>query len=260
VTTSPDHTPTTPLGYSDAVAAFDVVRRGYDRDQVDARLNELAAQLATATKARQETEERLRTTDQQLRALRAREADSPMSQDSFGFRAEKILRMAEHEAADVRSRAAKEATSIIEQARSQADKHRQEIEQKLATRTAELDQEVAHHHLAIQEREQQAQAMLDDARQEAARVSDEAQRNAEKLLTDAQTRVDQLHERSEKDRRRRREAAEQELRRLSSLHDDVRGEIGRLHALLGTEINNHDGIAAVLEPRRKTASPIGSRA
>jgi hypothetical protein len=112
--------------------AFDIVRRGYDREQVDLRLTELSGRLTASELARDTAEQRVRTTDEELRALRT---ERPMSQESFGFRAEKILRMAEHEAADVRARAAKEAAAVVEHARGEAEKHRHQVEQALIARS-----------------------------------------------------------------------------------------------------------------------------
>jgi len=210
-----------------------MARRGYDRDQVDQHLTDLGERLAAATQSRQAAEQRVRTLEQELRSARERGDSEPaMSQDSFGFRAEKILRFAEHEAADVRTRAA----TVLEQARADAEKHRHEVEQALIARSAELDAEAAKRTIAIQEREQQAQMMLAGAREEAEHITDEAQRNAEKTVTDAQNRSEQVRKRTEQECRRRREAAEQELRRIAQLRDTVRSDILRLHTLLGAEV------------------------
>ncbi|MGD9529566.1 hypothetical protein [Pseudonocardia sp.] len=224
---------------SPGVPQFDLVRRGYDRDQVEGHLRELSDRLAASTQARQVAEQRVRTLEEELRATRARgeNAEPAMSQESFGFRAEKILRLAEHEAADVRARAAKEAATVLEQARSDAEKHRHEVEQTLIARSTELDKETTTRNVAIQEREQQAQATLADAREESQRITDEAQRSAEKTLADAQARAEQLQVRTDNECRRRREGAEQELRRLGGLRDGVHSEITRLHALLGAEVS-----------------------
>jgi len=256
-------------GAPDGGPGFDVVRRGYDREQVEHHLNQLIGKLTAADKARAEAEQRVRTVQEELRAVRARsESDTPMSQDSFGFRAEKILRMAEHEAADVRARAAKEATAVVEQARADAERHRHEVEQTLIARSAELDQEAAQRNVAIQEREQQAQAQLADAREESARIGEDAQRSADKLIADAEGRADQLQKRTDNEIRRRREAAEQELRRIGTLRDSVRIEIGRLHALLGAEVAaaqnpaqhpaNEGAAPSVVPPRTEARVPAHS--
>jgi cell division septum initiation protein DivIVA len=224
---------------SPGVPQFDLVRRGYDREQVEVHLRELGDRLGASTQARQAAEQRIRTLEEELRATRARSenAEPAMSQESFGFRAEKILRLAEHEAADVRARAAKEAATVLEQARADAEKHRHEVEQTLIARSNELDKETTTRNVAIQEREQQAQATLADAREESQRITEEAQRSAEKTLADAQARAEQLQMRTDNECRRRREVAEQELRRLGELRDGVRSEITRLHGLLGAEVS-----------------------
>ncbi|MHA6621563.1 hypothetical protein [Pseudonocardia sp. DLS-67] len=221
---------------SPAGASFDIVRRGYDRDQVDAQMRELRDRVNAAETARKQAEQHARGIEGELRTTRAQQADGPISQESFGFRAEKILRLAEHEAADVRSRAANEATALVEQARADAERHRHEVEQKLIARSAELDQEAAQRNVAIQEREQQAAAMLSAARDDASRITDDARAAADKVLSEAQARAKEVLNRSDQDLKRRREAAEQELRRIGSLHEGVRNEMGRLHKLLGTEL------------------------
>jgi cell division septum initiation protein DivIVA len=236
-------------------ASFDIVRRGYDRDQVDAQLRELRERLAAAESSRKAAEQHVRAIEGELRNARSQQADGPISQDSFGFRAEKILRLAEHEAADVRSRAANEATALVEQARADAERHRHEVEQKLIARSAELDQEAAQRNVAIQEREQQAAATLAAAREDATRIVDDARSAADKLISEAQTRADEVRQRSDQDLKRRREAAEQELRRIGSLHEGVRNEMARLHKLLGTELGESTSRTGDQPAERNSSGP-----
>ncbi|OLT14621.1 hypothetical protein BJF78_18020 [Pseudonocardia sp. CNS-139] len=122
---------------------------------MDAQLRELRDRLAAAESGRQAAEQHARALEKEVRNARQQQGDAPLSAESFGFRAEKILRLAEHEAADVRNRAANEATALVEQARADAERHRHEVEQKLIARSAEMDQEAAQRNVAIQEREQQ---------------------------------------------------------------------------------------------------------
>lgn len=220
-----------------------MVRRGYDRDQVDAQLRELRERLTVAESGRQTAEQHARATEDELRAARSKgPADAaPISQESFGFRAEKILRLAEHEAADVRGRAASEATTLVEKARADAERHRHEVEQALITRSAELDQEAAQRNVDLQEREQQSAETLAAARDEAARIAADAEKAAESMLSEARTRAEEVSRRSEQDTRRRRESAEQELRRIGAAHDGVRAEMARLHTVLGGELGAQQG-------------------
>lgn len=228
-----------------AARPLDVVRRGYDRDQVDAALRELRDRLSATETARQTAEQHAGATEAELRTARTTPAEAAPT-ESFGFRAEKILRLAEQEAADVRSRAAKEAAAVVEQARADAERHRHEVEQALISRSAELDHEAAQRNAVLQEREQQAAATLAAAREDAARIAEEARRTAEALVGEAQNRAEEGRNRSEQDGRRRRESAELDLRRITGVHESVRSEMGRLHTLLTSELDAPgDGKGAV---------------
>ena len=89
------------------------------------------------------------------------------------------------------------------------------------------------------------------------------------LVSEAQARAEEVRHRSEQEVRRRREAAEHELRRIAGLHEGVRGEMGRLHTLLGAELtgagNGRGGDGALrhsacsAELRRADRSPIRRR-
>jgi cell division septum initiation protein DivIVA len=254
---SPNNPVQTTGGLPSSTGPFDIVRRGYDRDQVDVQLRELRDRLSAAESGRQAAEQHARSTEKELRNARTQQGDAPLSAESFGFRAEKILRLAEHEAADVRNRAANEATALVEQARADAERHRHEVEQKLIVRSAELDQEAAQRNVAIQEREQQAAATLAAAREDAARIAEDARHAADGLVTEAQNRADEVRGRSEQDLKRRREAAEQELRRIGSLHEGVRNEMARLHKLLGGELG--EGAAKSGDVSERGALPMRSR-
>ena len=109
ISTPKSAVPTGGGGPASSGPSFEVVRRGYDRDQVDAQLREMRERLTNAESARQAAEKRAKASEGEQRAGRTESA--PAQQESFGYRAEKILRLAEHEAADVRSRAASEATA-----------------------------------------------------------------------------------------------------------------------------------------------------
>ena len=225
-----------------ATGSFDVVRRGYDRDQVDARTREWEERLAAAEKARAIAEQHARATEGELRTARASGDTAAAPPESFGFRAEKILRLAEHEAADVRSRAATEAAAVLEQARADAEQHRHEVEQSLIARSSELEQDAAQRTVVLQEREEQAAATLAAARDEAARATEEARRTVDGLVAEAQNRADEVRHRSEQELGRRRDGADAELRRIGGLHENVRTEMARLHALLTGELSR-DGTA-----------------
>ena len=124
-------TPTTatPAGSPSPDQSFDTVLRGYERRQVDDFVSRLKSELAQtkdeltdAQHKRRLANEHAEATERELRDLRAKSAHSePRSvEDSFGYRAEKLLRIAEQEAAEVRTHASRESAAIIEQARTEA--------------------------------------------------------------------------------------------------------------------------------------------
>jgi cell division septum initiation protein DivIVA len=119
--------------------AFDVVLRGYDKRQVDERLRVLDSELAAAQAA-------VRTATEQEDALsQARSAPSnePVCDMHFGARVEKILKLAEDEAREVRT----QADQLFRVATADADKvakaARAEADQLVAQARAEAERLVA---------------------------------------------------------------------------------------------------------------------
>jgi DivIVA domain-containing protein len=138
--------------------AFRVVRRGYDRDEVDAyfsqlavRLREAVDQYATAERARAELEgevtslrERSPSFEQvggEAAAL-LQEAGRSAEQlvENGRRRAESIIEKAQQQAEQLRAEVTSEAQRVLEQAREVADQIRREVEQERAAVMTETDQ------------------------------------------------------------------------------------------------------------------------
>jgi DivIVA domain-containing protein len=138
---------------------FQVVRRGYDREQVDAYIPQLVARLdeavdryAKAERARAELErevaslrENAQPTFEQLGAEAATvlgEAGRSAGQlvETARRRADLIVEEARKQAERVRADVAAEAQAILAQAREVAEHIRQEVEQERAALYAETDQ------------------------------------------------------------------------------------------------------------------------
>ncbi|MDT7704463.1 MAG: hypothetical protein QOG20_70, partial [Pseudonocardiales bacterium] len=137
--------------------------RGYERtavDEVMARTNDQMAQLrrdlAESERRRALAEQHATATEGENRSLRSEQQPAPSAppEEGFGFRAEKLLRMAEQEAAEVRVHASRESAAIVEKARSEAEKHRHEAEQALISRASMLEQQAAQRAAELQDREQ----------------------------------------------------------------------------------------------------------
>jgi cell division septum initiation protein DivIVA len=250
-------------------AIFDLVRRGYDRQQVDdhirvlvSQLTELrqvhqpvadqlaelqqshqplVAQLTELQQAHQREHRRAEWAEGELRGARTQieqlseQQGNGSSQQGFGYRVEKLLRTAEQEAADVRSSAAREATTLLERARKDAEAHRHEVEQSLIHRTATLDQEAAQRKVELDERERQIGEQATAARDDSERMLAEVRRQTDQLHQEAVARAEQERTKAEKNIRDRQDSAEQELGRLRGLHDEVRGQLARLLESLANE-------------------------
>jgi cell division septum initiation protein DivIVA len=242
-------TPTTatPSGSQNpASLPFDTVLRGYERRQVDEfvskqkdEITKLQDDLAEAQRKRRLANEHAEATERELRDLRAKSAHSePRSvEDSFGYRAEKLLRIAEQEAAEVRTHASRESAAIIEQARTEAEKHRHEVEQSLIARASVLEQQAAQRNAELQEREQQIADQLTAAREQADQLHAAAARTADRLRQESEAAAEEAKLRAATDIQRQRDQAAQEIARLDKVQSDVRSELARLNEVLSNELS-----------------------
>lgn len=257
---------------------FDTVLRGYERRQVDDfvgrlkdEITQLKDDLAEAQRKRRLATEHAEATERELREVRAKSAHAePRSvEDSFGYRAEKLLRIAEQEAAEVRTHASRESAAIIEQARTEAEKHRHEVEQSLIARAAVLEQQAAQRNAELQEREQQISDQLAAAREQADQLHAAAARTADRLRQESEAAAEEAKLRAATDIQRQRDQAAQEIARLDKVQADVRTELARLNDVLSNELaagarsnvpaqrNGQGGPANGGTHRRPTNNPKG---
>lgn len=160
---------------------FDMVLRGYDRIEVDEYIEKLLdenaalrRELESLSAGRAAAPERPPVRDEptvQAVAPVQQPVQQPVqpppsaghydidtpAEDSFGFRAEKLLRLAEREAAEMRTRATRDAESVEATARRR-------VEEQLRAAEREADQ-------IRDQAAQQANRLKKQATQEAARVS-----------------------------------------------------------------------------------------
>lgn len=249
--------------------SFDTVLRGYERRQVDdavGRLRNEVAQLkddlAEAERRRRQANEHAEATERELRDVRAKSAHSePRSvEDSFGYRAEKLLRIAEQEAAEVRTHASRESSAIIEQARTEAEKHRHEVEQSLISRAAVLEQQAAQRNAELQEREQQIADQLTAAREQADQLHAAAARTADRLRQESEAAAEEAKLRAATDIQRQRDQAAQEIARLDKVQSDVRVELARLNDVLSNELaaGSRTGGVPTQRPAQASAPNAGN--
>lgn len=208
--------------------------RGYDRAQVDQRIQELVRQCRTEKVRADSAEGTLQAALQRVQEL---EDGSAGEAGGFGARVERVLKMAEREAAELRSKATAEAAEAVEQARAEAEQHRHQSEQALIARAAVMDQEAAQRSAALNEREREIAEKLDAARQEAESIRGVAEREAGDERAKAERHAAQVVRQAEEIARQQREAATREVERLASVQAGIRAEMARLHTALGTEID-----------------------
>ena len=138
---------------------FDMVLRGYDRIEVDEYIDKLLAQNEALRRELESAPQRGAEVDRPDAPTEASSyyaVDTP-AEDSFGFRAEKLLRLAEREAAEMRTRATRDAETVEATARRRAD-------EQLRTAEREADE-------IRKQATQEAAQLKKQAGQDAARVS-----------------------------------------------------------------------------------------
>jgi hypothetical protein len=219
--------------------AFEVVRRGYARDQVDALVRELERKAQVAENGRRMAEQHAAAMAEDLRVLRAGTPAEglPAAPQSFGFRAEKVVRLAEREAADLRAGAERAATEL-----------RAATEREAATLRAAAGRDV--------------DAILEAGMREVAEIRAAATREAADLMERAH--ADAASARADADAERAAAAAgraenaavraqvERGGAELRNLRAAVRDELTRLHGLIGTQLQ---GLAEPLGTKPRPAAP-----
>ena len=243
---------------------FDFVLRGHDRHQVDERISELVNQLAAATERIQAMIAQLaaerRRAEYAERRLQAVQSAPPAStaedvEQGFGYRAERLLRMAEAEANEIRGSAIKEAAEIVERARATAEQHRHEIEQNLILRATTLDQQANEVAVALREREEEAAAELASARSEAETVRAAARREMEQARKNVEIVARDVRAQAERWAEQHRTVAASEVARLVGLRDTLQRDLGTLSETLLAAVRAEEertGPAAKPEPPAKS--------
>lgn len=131
---------------------FDMVLRGYDRIEVDAYIEKLLEENSTlrreldsgaarASAAAERPAERPAAMGQApQQPPHQYDIDTP-AEDSFGFRAEKLLRLAEREAAEMRTRATRDAETVEAASRRRSEEQLRAAEQEADKIRAQASQE-----------------------------------------------------------------------------------------------------------------------
>ena len=228
---------------------FETAVRGYDRRQVDhfvaRRLrmeSALRHTLAEVENKLEQVTERASVEAAENRRLRAELAAKGTGvTEGYGARAEKLLRLAETEAAEMRAGASRESISMIEQARVTAELHRHEAEQAVIARSRELEQEARRRSRELEEREERAAEQIAGARAEADRLRAAAAEAAATMRDEAQAEATLVKARAQAEAGRTREDVRIELNRVTELRADVHSEFERLGRLIVDQLTSESG-------------------
>ncbi|HEX6447603.1 MAG TPA: DivIVA domain-containing protein [Streptosporangiales bacterium] len=248
--------------------AFDVVMRGYARNQVDDYVTQLESSMRQLRDHNAELQAALESTEK-----RASEQDKP-SYAGLGSRVEQLLRLAEEESTDLVHRARTEAEQLREQivgkaqrdAEASAERQRKqeaELTAEIQRRREELDREVeerrrksvedaeARKRTSIEEAEARKKAALEEAErverestqaaeqrrrssvEEADKRVTEAKQKAEQLVRLAQEDADRIRSDADSYAARTREQTERELGELDRKKTAVNNQMEQLRNLLG---------------------------
>jgi DivIVA domain-containing protein len=171
---------------------FDVALRGYDKRQVDERFRHLAAELSAADNALAAANQRVAMLEDALSQARWAPEGESAADANFGARVEKILKLAEDEAREVRAQAEAAAAALLEQTRAQITEERERAEQEIATWRAEANREAAEQDNALRRRSSELEAACQEAERESERVRAQARAEAEQIRTAAGTNAEEL--------------------------------------------------------------------
>jgi cell division septum initiation protein DivIVA len=152
---------------------FEVVRRGYEPQQVDRHVTALSRELQAARARTSELEravEELRNLPPAAPEEVPSEPGTPFA--GLGARIEKMLGLADEEARDLRSRAAADAEAHRAEVEAAGEKIRAEAERYAEERRSEADAEAAR--------------VLEDARRQSDQLRDDTERNAKARREEAE--------------------------------------------------------------------------
>lgn len=237
--------------------SFGTVRKGYAPAAVDAHLalvaesvSALRSALADSERRRAMAEEHAVAVEEEIRVVRSGLAQTP--DNGFGARAERLLRLAETEAEQIRSTARRTAAEVTERAQNEAERHRHDVRQRLIAETARAEEQAVRRAAELQDREDALAARLAQAHAEADAVRTAAERTADAHRATAQADVDALRRRVADELARARAQAERELGRLRDLQGNARVELARLAAAIRAELSPAAPVRPSPRPSRRT--------
>ena len=256
--------PAPPIALSDlAPPDFPTVRRGYAPDAVDAHVELLSESLTALQAALTDSERRRAMAEQHAVAveeeIRVVRSGANPADTGFGARAERMLRLAETEAEQIRATAHRTAAEVTERALSEAERHRHDVRQRLIAESARAEERAARRASELQERERALDERLERVRADADAVRVATERAAEAHRAGVLAELEEFRRRTADELGRARAQAEHELARLRDLQGTARAELARIAAAIRAELPGAVPTArpSPPRPRRAESPPVG---
>jgi cell division septum initiation protein DivIVA len=210
---------------------FEIVRRGYEPQQVDRRISTLARELQAARQRTAELERRVEELHLQ--------GDEPTRPDApafagVGARIEQILALADDEAKELRGRAVAETEQHRALSEQAAEKVRAEAERYAQERRSEADAEAAR---VLEDARRQSDQLRDSTERDAKTRREEAEAlfesnraKAAQAAADFETTLAHRRDQAEHDYTEQLKANEQQLSAVSHRAEQLRLEAEKLRA------------------------------
>lgn len=212
---------------------FAVVLRGYDRQEVDAVVEELEARLVAERRRAQEAE--LMASDLQ-RQLDLTETAPPPSFEHLGAEAARVLEQAGNAAKLLLEEARTRGEDIVKEAEARALAQAEHIQRRATELEASAQQTLAE---AVAERDR----ILAEAGERAEHLRGSAEEEARTTVDDARETAARLHQQATAER----QAVETETEHLRGTCDGLLAQLRKMHVELG-------GLLAGDAPREEVAA------
>lgn len=211
--------------------AFDIVLRGYERKQVDDHLGRLNSERVAAAQRINALERRVEELHFELQNAQ-KQGDAEPSYAGLGARVEKILRLAEEEAQDLKVEAQASAEKDRKAAEAAAGQVRTQADEDARARREQTRQEAAK---LLEEARKEAAQVRAEAANEAAAKRDEAEgileaarAKAAQAAAEFEASLAKRREQAERDLAIRQEGAERHLKETSDQAEQLRVEAQKM--------------------------------
>jgi hypothetical protein len=210
---------------------FEIVRRGYEPQQVDRRISALARDLQAARQRTVELERRVE--ELHLQSKKDAPADAPTFA-GLGARIEQMLGLADEETKELRARALEETEQHRALSEQAADKVRAEAERYAQERRSETDAEAAR---VLEDARRQSDQLRDSTERDAKTRREEAEAlfegnraKAAQAAADFETTLAHRRDQAEHDYTAQLKANESQLAAVSNRAEQLRLEAEKLRA------------------------------